>query len=267
MHPTFEKTSMRVDIILVLCAMFVVGISQPATANTLCVNPSGSHGCYSQIQAAVNHAAINDVIDVEPGTYKEEVDIGTSLSLIGEGASSSVIDATGLAHGIFVDGFDHPGLGNVTIAGFTVKNALFEGILVVSALDVTIRDNHIVDNDKSPGLKFTGASPGVLTSRATEFMRPMKPATAVALFTWWEPSVRLCLTTLLEATPMAFSSATRPRRVATICSSTTSLWTTLWSAASFLPPIRLRGRRHPLSLLNMGLTTIRWPRTSLLATA
>jgi hypothetical protein len=160
MHPTFEKTSMRVDIILVLCAMFVVGISQPATANTLCVNPSGSHGCYSQIQAAVNHAAINDVIDVEPGTYKEEVDIGTPLSLIGEGASSSVIDATGLAHGIFVDGFDHPGLGNVTIAGFTVKNALFEGILVVSALDVTIRDNHIVDNDKSPGLKFTGALTG-----------------------------------------------------------------------------------------------------------
>jgi len=60
MHPAFEKTSMRVGIILVLCAMFVVGVSQPATANTLCVNPAGSHGCYSQIQAAVNHAATND---------------------------------------------------------------------------------------------------------------------------------------------------------------------------------------------------------------
>ena len=159
MHPAFEKTSMRVGIILALCAI-VAGVSQPATANTLCVNPSGSHGCYSQIQAAVNHAAINDVIDVEPGTYNEEVDIGTPLSLIGEGANSSVIDATGLSHGIFVDGFDHPGLRNVTIAGFTVKNALFEGILVVSALDVTIRDNHIVDNDKSPGLQFTGALTG-----------------------------------------------------------------------------------------------------------
>jgi pectin methylesterase-like acyl-CoA thioesterase len=104
MHPAFGKTSMRVDIILARCAMFVVEVSQPATANTLCVNPSGSHGCYSQIQAAVNHAAINDVIDVEPepGTYNEEVEIGTSLSLIGEGPNSSVIDATGLAHGIFL---------------------------------------------------------------------------------------------------------------------------------------------------------------------
>jgi pectin methylesterase-like acyl-CoA thioesterase len=92
----FEKTSMRADMILAICAMFVVGVSQLATANTLCVNPSGSHGCYSQIQAAVNHAAIDDVIDVEPGTYNEEVDIGTPLSLIGEGANSSVIDATGL---------------------------------------------------------------------------------------------------------------------------------------------------------------------------
>jgi pectin methylesterase-like acyl-CoA thioesterase len=84
MHPTFEKTSMRVDIILALCAMFVVGVSQLATANTLCVNPSGSHGCYSQIQAAVNHAAINDVIDVEPGTYNEEVDIGLPFHLLGK---------------------------------------------------------------------------------------------------------------------------------------------------------------------------------------
>lgn len=130
MHLAFEKTSMRVGIILALCAMFGVGVSQTATASTLCVNPSGSHGCYSQIQAAVNHAAMNDVIDVEPGTYNEEVDIGIPLSLIGEGANSSVIDATGLSHGIFVDGFDHPGLRDVTIAGFTAKNALFEGILV-----------------------------------------------------------------------------------------------------------------------------------------
>jgi hypothetical protein len=160
MHPTVEKTNLYLPITLALCLIFLLGLSQPAAANTLCVNPSGSHGCYSKIQDAVNHAAANDVINVAAGTYKEEVDIGIPVSLIGAGANASVIDATGLAHGIFVDGYDHPGLNDVTIAGFSVQNALFEGVLVVSASDVTIRDNTIANNDTTPGLQFTGALTG-----------------------------------------------------------------------------------------------------------
>jgi hypothetical protein len=58
-----------------------------------------------------------------------------------------------------VDGFDNPGLKSVTVAGFTVQNALWEGILVVSASDVIIRDNRIVNNDKA-GPVFTGATTG-----------------------------------------------------------------------------------------------------------
>ncbi|MCU1303892.1 MAG: hypothetical protein JWQ87_4176 [Candidatus Sulfotelmatobacter sp.] len=158
MHPTFENSSVR--IMLGLCAIFLLGFSPTAAASTLCVNPSGSHSCYSTIQAAVSHAAANDVINVEAGTYKEEVVIGIPVALIGAGANSSVIDAANLAHGIFVDGYDYPGLNDVTISGFTVKNALFEGILVVSASDVTINDNTIKNNDTSPGLQFTGALTG-----------------------------------------------------------------------------------------------------------
>ncbi len=146
--------------LVVSCAVLFAAFSHTAAASTLCVNPTGSHGCYAKIQPAVDHASANDVINVAPGTYKEDVLIDKPLSLIGAGADPSVIDATGLAHGVFVDGLDNPGLHNVTIAGFTVKNALFEGILVVSASDVTIRDNRIVDNDKSSGLFFTGAPTG-----------------------------------------------------------------------------------------------------------
>ena len=58
-----------------------------------------------------------------------------------------------------MDGFDNPGLKSVTVAGFTVQNALWEGILVVSASDVIIRDNRIVNNDKA-GPVFTGATTG-----------------------------------------------------------------------------------------------------------
>jgi parallel beta-helix repeat protein len=171
--------------LLFLAAMTFMG--RPASANTLCVNPTGSHGCFKHIQDAVNAASANDIIQVEPGTYQEYVTIGKPLSLIGAGANqpsfpgfsmppfgppsipplpptprggASVVDAAGLPHGFFVDGFDHAGLNNVTIAGFTVENALFEGILVVSASDVTISNNNISNNDTTPGLAFTGAPTG-----------------------------------------------------------------------------------------------------------
>jgi len=146
--------------LMICCTLLLAGFSQTAAAATLCVNPGGSHGCYASIQAAVNHASANDVIKVGAGVYAEGVTIGIPLSVIGAGAEDTVIDAIGLSNGVFVDGFDHPGLHNVTVGGFTIKNALNEGVLVVSASDVTVRDNHIVDNDKNPGLLFTGAPTG-----------------------------------------------------------------------------------------------------------
>jgi hypothetical protein len=119
--------------LIVCCAVLIASFPQTAAAWTLCVNLTGSNGCYSKIQTAVNHASANVVINVEEGTYKEDVVIGIPLSLIGAGAGEPIIDATDLENGIFVDGFHHPGLNNATITGFTVKNAQFEGILVVSA--------------------------------------------------------------------------------------------------------------------------------------
>jgi hypothetical protein len=156
MHQGVQRISVNMCLTLIVCATLSAGLSQVALANTLCVNPSGSHGCYSQIQTAVSHASAHDVIHVHAGTYNEQVTIGIPVSLIGAGAEQTIIDATGLAHGVFVDGYDNPGLNDVTVAGFTVKNALFEGVLVVSASDVTIRDNSIIDNDTTPGLLFTG---------------------------------------------------------------------------------------------------------------
>ena len=138
------------------CCVLFAAFCQTTAAWTLCVNPAGSNGCYSKIQDAVNHASANDVIEVGPGTYKEYVTIGKPVSIIGAGAESSIIDATNLAHGFFVDGFYVPGLKNVTLTGFTVENAMFEGIVVGSTWDVIINDNHVINNDKSPGLGIYG---------------------------------------------------------------------------------------------------------------
>jgi parallel beta-helix repeat protein len=154
------KTLRKALLAMATLGLTLVASSMPAAASTLCVNPGGTQGCFKTITLAVAAAAPNDTVKVRPGTYTEDVVIGIPVSIIGAGPEETTIDATGLSNGLFVDGFDHPGLNNVTVAGFTIKNALNEGVLVVSASDVTIRDNHIVDNDKNPGLLFTGAPEG-----------------------------------------------------------------------------------------------------------
>ena len=135
-------------LLIVCCVTVVAAFSQTASAKTLCVNPSGSHSCYGTINEAVIAASSNDVIKVSAGTYTEDVVIGKPLSLLGAGAGRSIIDATGLANGILMDGLDHPGLHNVKVAGFRVENALYEGILVLNTSAATIQDNEILNNDK-----------------------------------------------------------------------------------------------------------------------
>ena len=140
-------------------ALLPAALSLPAVGATLCVNPAGSGGCYASIQSAVNAAHAHDVINVGAGTYQEEVVIGIPLSLLGAGATESTIDATNQGNGVLVDGFDHAGLRSVVVSGFTVENAQWEGILAVSATDVTISDNNVINNDAA-GPVFTGLPGG-----------------------------------------------------------------------------------------------------------
>jgi pectin methylesterase-like acyl-CoA thioesterase len=123
--------------LVVGCAVLFAAFSQNVAAKTLCVNPGGSHGCYATIQSAVNAASNHAGIKVAPGTYAEDVVIGKPLSLIGAGAGSTVIDATGLANGIFVDGLDNPGLQHVTVAGFTVQNACWSAFRTLPSATIT----------------------------------------------------------------------------------------------------------------------------------
>lgn len=122
---------------------------QPATAATVCVNPGDTSGCFSKISDAVSAAAPGDTIQVASGKYKEDVVIGKRLSLIGAGQNHTIIDATGLPNGIYINGIQNSGLTSVVVAGFTVENANFEGILVANASSITISDSHVTDNDKN----------------------------------------------------------------------------------------------------------------------
>jgi parallel beta helix pectate lyase-like protein len=122
--------------------------SQPADGATVCVSP-GNPGCFSTIGAAVAAASAGDTIQVGPGTYVEGVIIGKPLSLIGANVTKTIIDARRQPNGIYVDGLDNPGLSQVIVAGFTIRNANFEGILVTNSSSVTIWDNRVVNNNLS----------------------------------------------------------------------------------------------------------------------
>ncbi|MGE5736864.1 MAG: nitrous oxide reductase family maturation protein NosD [Acidobacteriota bacterium] len=130
-------------------AALAAGLSSVTQARTLCVNPAGTSGCYSTINAAVGAASDHDTIKVKTGTYAEYVVIGKSLSIIAEDRKNTIIDASGQPNGFYVDGIDHRGLREVVINGFTVKNANFEGILVTNAAYITIWGNTVTQNDKS----------------------------------------------------------------------------------------------------------------------
>jgi nitrous oxidase accessory protein NosD len=122
-----------------------------AQAATICVNPGGTSGCKTTINAALGAASAGDTILVAPGTYKEAVVITKPVALLGSWRAS-VIDASGLANGIFVNGMSAApkiGISNVTVSGFTVRNANFEGILVANATDVSLTGNLVTDNDKA----------------------------------------------------------------------------------------------------------------------
>ncbi len=132
-----------------IAAALTCGISHSAVAATHCVKPGGGSGCFATIGAAVAASAPGDTIRVAEGTYAEDVIIDRTLSLIGAGLEETIINATGKANGINIDGLDHPGMvDHVVVRDFTVENANNEGILISNASDVTISGNRVRGNNR-----------------------------------------------------------------------------------------------------------------------
>jgi len=149
---------------------FLTAAMLPASGATLCVNPGGTSGCFGTISTAVAAATPGSTIQVAQGVYKETVTITQPISLVGSGA---IIDATGRANGIFVNGMSAApaaGVYDITVSGFTVKNANFEGILVANAVNVTISGNTVTGNDV--GLNYSAQTcagqPGYETNEGSD---------------------------------------------------------------------------------------------------
>jgi nitrous oxidase accessory protein NosD len=160
-HGHIHGHSVRRFVSLVLMSIF--GASSVAMAATWCVNPSGKSGCSATISAAVAAASPGDTIRVWEGTYKEQVVITKSLSLVAVEKGESIIDAKGRPNGIFINGMSaapNAGVADVLISGFKIRNANFEGILIANATNVSIVGNHVLDNNKALDIA-TPACPGI----------------------------------------------------------------------------------------------------------
>lgn len=134
-------------------------LALPLPAAVICVNSTGSNGCVKTIAAAVSAASAGDTVDVAAGTYTGNITISKSITLTGANPATTIIDATGLSTGIYVDGIDNAKLAGVSISGFTVQNAQFEGILVANASGVTISGNIVTGNNK--GVMLGGGQNGM----------------------------------------------------------------------------------------------------------
>lgn len=116
--------------------------------------------------ATIGHAVAvapdGATIYVRKGIYDEQVSITSRLNLKGQGA---VIDATGQMGGIEplasagIVGYGlalvGPGATGSSVEGFTVKNAIGEGILAALTSDVLIAHNVVRGNDKGFGTTVT----------------------------------------------------------------------------------------------------------------
>jgi nitrous oxidase accessory protein NosD len=98
---------------------------------------------------AVATAAAGGSVFVLPGTYAESVAVTKRLDLHGFGAT---VDATGDINGIALTG---PGTAGSSVSGFTVENALGEGILAFNTSHVSLTWNQVRGNDRGSGTDVT----------------------------------------------------------------------------------------------------------------
>jgi parallel beta-helix repeat protein len=133
-----------------IVGLVVIAGSGATQANAASIRKVGNGGSDSgdcmtntckTIGYALAQAAAGDSITVGPGLYKESITITKMIALFGNGAT---IDGTGNDNAILIQGADAAG---TSITGFTIQNALLEGILAMQTSKLSIRNNTLMNND------------------------------------------------------------------------------------------------------------------------
>ena len=92
---------------------------------------------YTTIQEAINQANPRDTIQVSSGTYKENLFINKTLTLIGEDKNNTILDGSGCDGTVI-----QANLTTVNISGFTIQNAS-NGIVLEGCNNSAIKENNV----------------------------------------------------------------------------------------------------------------------------
>jgi parallel beta-helix repeat protein len=139
--------------------ILLLGFAGASRAATVCVNPKNS-SCAATIGLGVFQAVAGDTVQVAPGTYKEEVVISKAITLTGSGTNGKAvtIDATGLAHAIYITGVTGP----MVVQQITAANAMREGVLIENSSNITLKNSTVMNNDKALAFAPPTCSPGTI---------------------------------------------------------------------------------------------------------
>ncbi len=140
-------------LVLVLTGFFA-GAPAATESKVWIVDPDPAVGDYNTIWEAVLFAGRGDTIHVNPGTYKESVEVVIPLTVEGSAEGDSILE-TKQDYGFKTT----PAAAGATVRGFTVhcSSPRHRGILLDQAREVTVANNAI-----------SGCDAGVLLDRATE---------------------------------------------------------------------------------------------------
>jgi hypothetical protein len=132
-----EKGFLAVFAVICLFAIFSMTVS----ANPGVINVPGDN---QTIQEAIDNAVDGDIIVVEPGLYNETVEVTVSNVTIKANATDpaeTIVSANGTSDYVF----NITGQTNVTLAGFTIRDAVVAGIYLNNARDCAFSDNIVTD--------------------------------------------------------------------------------------------------------------------------
>ncbi len=96
---------------------------------------------YSSIQEAINAANEGDTIFVSSGIYYENVVVNKTVSLVGEDKSNTIIDGNYSGTVVHITAHD------VSLTGFTIRNAGEYGIRIYYSNNSTLTDNIVITHN------------------------------------------------------------------------------------------------------------------------